>query len=101
MPSRRSKEMGIRLALGAQRGRLFAAVLSGALRLIVIGVGLGVPAAWAASRLIKSMLFGLEPADPATIGGAVLLLGIAALVAACLPAWRAARLDPLAALRHD
>jgi putative ABC transport system permease protein len=98
---RRSKEMGIRLALGAQRKTLIAMVLGGAVRLVAIGVVLGVPAAWTASRLVKSMLFGLEPADPATIGGAMLLLSTAALVAAYLPAWRASRVDPLVALRHE
>ena len=99
--ARRSKEMGIRLALGAPRKRLIAMVLTAAVRLVMVGVVLGVPAALAASRLVKSMLFGLEPTDPATIVGAVCVLSTAALVAAYLPAWRASRVDPLVALRHD
>jgi predicted permease len=99
--ARRAKEMGIRLALGAQRRRLIAMVLTGALRLVAVGVALGVPSAWAATRLVKSMLFGLEPTDPATLAAAVGLLSAAALIAAYVPAWRASRVDPLVALRHD
>lgn len=99
--TRRSKEIGIRLALGAQRTRLIGMVLLRALALVVVGVALGVPAAWMLSRFVKSMLFGLEPADPTTTGTAVLLLATAALVAAYLPAWRASRVDPLVALRHE
>jgi putative ABC transport system permease protein len=99
--ARRAKELGIRMALGAQRHRLIAMVLSSAVRLVGIGVVLGLPAAWAVSRWLESMLFGLNPADPATIGGAVLLLTTAGLVAAYLPARRASRADPLLALRHE
>jgi predicted permease len=99
--ARRAKELGIRMALGAQRQRLIAMVLSSAVRLVLIGVVLGLPAAWAVSRWLESMLFGLRPADPATIAGAILLLSTAALVAAYLPAHRASRADPLVALRHE
>jgi putative ABC transport system permease protein len=99
--SRRARELGIRMALGAQRRRVIAMVLAGAVRLVSIGVLLGLPAAWAISRWVESMLFGLDPADPATMGGAILLLTAAALVAAYVPARRAARADPLAALRHE
>jgi predicted permease len=99
--TRRAKELGIRMALGAQRQRLIAMVLSSAVRLVLIGVVLGLPAAWAVSRWLESMLFGLRPADPATIAGAILLLTTAALVAAYLPAHRASRADPLVALRHE
>jgi ABC-type lipoprotein release transport system permease subunit len=62
---------------------------------------LGLPAAWAASRWVESMLFGLEPADSATIGAAMLLLITASLLAAYLPARRASRVDPLVTLRHE
>jgi predicted permease len=99
--ARRTKEMGIRMALGARRGRLMAMVIKNAIRLVVFGIALGLPAAWAASRLVKSMLFGLTSTDPTTIAGSALLLTIAALLAAYLPAWRASRIDPMVALRHE
>jgi ABC-type antimicrobial peptide transport system permease subunit len=89
------------MALGAQRGRVIAMVVKGAARLTVFGIALGLPAAWAASRWVESMLFGLTPTDPAIIIGAALLLAAAALVAAYLPALRAARVDPATALRHE
>src|SRR5579872_2820669 len=98
--ARRTKELGIRMALGAQRRRVIAMVVNGAIRLIIIGVALGLPAAWAASRWVKSMLFGLTPTDPATTAGAALILVAAALLAAYLPARNASRVDPMTALRH-
>ncbi len=97
----RTREIGIRMALGARAARVVAFVLVGGARLVLIGVVVGLPIAWMASRWIESMLFGLTPADPATIGGAVVRLLAAALLAACVPALRAARVDPLTALRHE
>jgi ABC-type lipoprotein release transport system permease subunit len=70
-------------------------------RLVLIGIALGLPAAWAASRWVESMLFGVTPTDPAAICGATVLLATTAHLAAYLPARRASRLDPLVALRHD
>jgi len=99
--ARRTKEMGIRMALGAQRRRVIGMIVKGAVRLVVFGIALGLPAAWAASRWVKSMLFGLTPTDPATIAAAVAVLATAALLAAYLPARRASRVDPITALRHD
>ena len=99
--ARRTKEMGIRMALGAQRSRVIGMVVKSAVRLVLVGVALGLPAAWAASRSVESMLFGLAPTDPATIAGAALLLTAAALLAAYLPARRASRVDPMTALRHE
>ena len=93
--------MGIRMALGARAGLLIAMVLKSAIRPVLIGMMLGLPAAWAASRWVESMLFGLKPADPATIGAAILLLITASLLAAYLPARRASRVDPLITLRHE
>jgi predicted permease len=98
---RRTREIGIRMALGAQRGPVILMVLKDAARLVSIGVAVGLPAAWAASRGVESMLFGLKPTDPAAIGGAIALLTTAALVAAYLPARRASLVDPLTALRHE
>jgi ABC-type antimicrobial peptide transport system permease subunit len=99
--ARRTKEIGIRIALGAQPSRVVGLVLGDAARLVVIDIGIGLPAAWAAARWVQSMLFGLTATDPATVGGAVMLMAIAAQIAAYLPAWRASRVDPLAALRHE
>jgi predicted permease len=99
--AQRTKEIGIRMALGAQATRVVALVLTGGARLVVIGIALGLPAAWASSRWVESMLFGLTPTDPAAFGGAIVVLTSAAQLAAYLPARRASRLDPLTALRHD
>jgi predicted permease len=99
--ARRTREIGIRMALGAERRRVIALVRRSATRLVLIGVALGVPVALAGSRWIESMLFGLKPTDLATTGCAVGLLVITAQVAACVPAWRASRVDPLAALRQE
>jgi putative ABC transport system permease protein len=99
--AQRTKEIGIRMALGAQGTRVVALVLKRSARLVLIGIALGLPAAWAASRWVESMLFGLTPADPVAIGGAILLLTTAAQLAGYIPARRASRVDPLVALRHE
>ena len=99
--AQRTKEIGIRMALGAHAGRVVQLVLRDGARLVGIGIALGLPAAWLASRWTKSMLFGVTPTDPTAIGGALALLTVAALLASYLPARRASRLDPLTALRHE
>ena len=99
--ARRVKEMGIRLALGAHRRRVTALVLWSAARLVLAGIAVGLPVAWASSRWIESLLFNLSPRDPSAVAGAVVALAITALVAAYLPARRASRVDPLVALRHE
>src|SRR5205823_5856149 len=70
--ARRTKEMGIRMALGAQRRHVIASVVRSAVQLVFLGVVMGIPAAWAASKWVKSMLFGLTATDPETIAGAAL-----------------------------
>ena len=98
---RRTSEIGIRMALGARRTDVTSMVLRETLVLVIAGVALGVPAALASTHLLRSLLFGLTPTDPVTIGAmSVLMLGIAAL-AGYLPARRAARVDPMVALRHE
>jgi putative ABC transport system permease protein len=99
--ARRTKEIGIHMALGAQRQRVIALVLKGARRSLLIGLAIGLPVALGASRWVESMLFGLRPTDPVAIVAAVLLLATVAHVAAYLPALRASRVDPLVALRHE
>ena len=99
--SRRTREIGIRMALGAQARRVITSVVSGGTLLVAIGVVAGLPAVWIGSRWIESLLFNVRPLDPATIAGAILVLLIAAQLAAYLPARRASRVDPLEALRHE
>ncbi len=99
--ARRTKEIGVRIALGARRTEVIAMILGGAVRLVAIGVLLGLPAAWLASRWIGAMLFDVGPADPATVAGAIALLTASALVAAYMPARRASLVDPIVALRHE
>ncbi|MCI0390592.1 MAG: ABC transporter permease [Acidobacteria bacterium] len=99
--ARRANEIGIRMALGADRRDVLWLVLRDALRLVLIGAALGIPAALAAARLVASQLFGISAADPGAIVVATLVLLIVAAVAGYLPARRATRVDPLVALRCE
>src|SRR5262245_8062937 len=99
--AQRVKEIGVRMALGADRTRVVWMTLGEAFRLILSGVAIGVPVAVAAMRLAKSLLYELTPGDPLTLTSVVALLAAVALVAAYLPARRAARVDPMVALRVD
>jgi ABC-type antimicrobial peptide transport system permease subunit len=99
--ARRRAEFGLRLALGASRGEVSWLVLRETLAVIALGVAIGVPLALLASRFISRMLYGLDPTDPVTITAAVVILAIVATLAGYLPARRAARIDPLVALRHE
>jgi len=98
---RRTNEIGIRVALGAARSQVIALVMSSAIRMLALGVAFGLAAAWAASRVISSMLFGLTANDPTTIAVALTVLLVTGLLAAYLPARRATRIEPLAALRCE
>jgi predicted permease len=98
---RRTSEIGIRLALGATRGRVLAMVLKQSLLLVAIGIAGGVPMTLAGARLISNRLFGVGPADPLTIAAAALLLIAVAAVAGFLPARRASRVDPMVSLRYE
>ena len=99
--ARRTHEIGIRMALGASRQAISKLVLSDALRLVLIGLGVGAALAIAGSRLAAALLYGLAPHDPLTYVVAVVLLAGVALVATLLPARRAARVDPMVALREE
>jgi predicted permease len=99
--SQRTNEIGIRLALGAERRQVRGMVLREASRLAVLGVLSGLAVALALVKLVKSMLYGLKPADPVSFAGAGCLLMLVALVAAWIPALRASRVEPMEALRHE
>jgi putative ABC transport system permease protein len=97
----RTREIGVRMAFGADRGRVLAMVLKDAGRLAIIGIAIGVAGAVAATRVLRGMLHGVTPLDPATFGAVIGLLAAVALAATLLPARRAARLDPVDALRSE
>jgi predicted permease len=99
--ARRTREIGIRMALGAQPKSVLWLVMREAIRLVVIGMVIGVGGALISTRWISTLLFGLTPTDPLTIGIASLLLMAVAALAAYLPARRASRVDPMVVLRHE
>jgi predicted permease len=97
----RTREIGIRVALGARPADVLGLVVGGGLKLTLAGVLLGLAGAFAGSRALGSMLYGVTPHDPATFGGIALLMGAVALLASYLPARRAMRVDPVVALRQE
>jgi putative ABC transport system permease protein len=97
----RTSEIGVRMALGADRTRVIRMVLQGAFSQVAIGLGLGVPLALAAARLMSRQLFGVEPWDPRMLLTATIVLCSAALLASSIPATRAASVEPMAALRTE
>jgi predicted lysophospholipase L1 biosynthesis ABC-type transport system permease subunit len=99
--SRRTSEIGIRMALGAARGSIVWMVLRQVLLLSAFGVLIGIGTVWETTAFLKSFLFGLQPNDPLAIGGAVGILVLCAVLAGYAPAWRASRIDPMVALRHE
>ena len=99
--SNQTREIGIRLALGARHSNIQWSVLSRVLLLLALGLMVGMPAAMAANRLLSSMLFELKPTDPLSIAMALLLLVTVAVLAGYLPARRAAKVDPMVALRYE
>ena len=101
LATQRTREMGIRMALGAQLHQVFALVLGSGLRLAVAGVIGGFVLALALTRLLASLLVGVNPGDPLTYGGVALLLLTTVALACSVPARRAVRADPMVALRYE
>jgi ABC-type antimicrobial peptide transport system permease subunit len=97
----RTREIGVRSALGASRSSIIAMVLRQGLRLTGLGVAIGLAGAFAATQAIAAMLFGVSAMDPVTYAGVIALLGAVSLIACGVPAWRASRLDPASTLRAD
>jgi putative ABC transport system permease protein len=97
----RTREIGIRMSLGASRGRVLGEVLREGMRLAVLGLVVGIAGAFAAGRVLASLLSEVKPGDPLIFVATAGLLAVVALIACYLPARRAARLDPMTALRYE
>jgi len=97
----RTREVGIRMALGASRGRVLRTEIGSALRLVAIGIAVGIPAAVASGRIIATQLFGVAPGDPVTLAAVAAAMTLVAALAAYGPARRASRVDPIVALRTE
>ena len=99
--SRRTKEIGVRLALGAQRDAVVRLVMRDALRVVLLGLVLGLPAAWWLTRLLSNLLFDVSPRDPLTFAVVIGVIAVVGVAASLTPAWRASRVEPVVALRVD
>ena len=99
--SERTTEIGIRMALGAQRADMMSLILRQSFRLVLIGIAAGIAGAFAATQVVATLLYGIGRADIATYAGVVALLALAALAASYIPARRAMKVDPMVALRHE
>lgn len=99
--ARRTREVGIRVALGAQHRDLLRLVVGQGILLVLIGAAIGIAAALGVTRLISSMLYGLHASDPVTFAAVAILLTLVAFAACYIPARRAVRVDPIVALRYE
>jgi predicted permease len=99
--SRRTREIGIRVAIGAGRGRVLTMVLGGGVSLALLGIGAGLVLAFGVTRLLSGLLHGVTPADPLTFVVVTCALTGVAILASAVPAWRASRVDPVIALRSE
>jgi len=99
--TQRTSEIGIRMALGAESRDIFRLIVGNAVKLVGLGLGIGVVVAFMSTRLMRSLLYGVEPGDPITVAAICVVIAVVALVASWIPARRAARVDPLVAIRYD
>jgi len=99
--ARRTNEIGVRMALGANRSNVVVIVMRRALVLVAIGLAIGIPVALVGGRLMRTQLYGVSAYDPLTLAGAVIVLGAAAALAGFIPARRAASIEPMNALRTE
>jgi putative ABC transport system permease protein len=99
--ARRTQEIGIRLALGATRGNVLRLIIGHGMALAVTGIAIGLATAWALTRLLSTLLFGVSPHDPATFAAIAAILAGVAFLASFLPGRRATRVDPLETLRDE
>ena len=101
MVKERRHEIAIRIALGAARSHVLTQIMKQGLQVTALGVTIGLAGAFAVNRLIASLLFGVQPTDPVTIGSVIATIAAVAVIASWLPAWRASRLDPNLVLRDE
>ena len=99
--AQRTRELGIRVALGANRGAVVWSVLSEPTRLVGTGLAIGLAGTFAAGRVVERLLYGVRPTDPVTLVAVAFVLLVVALIAGYVPARRATRVDPITALRAD
>jgi ABC-type antimicrobial peptide transport system permease subunit len=99
--AQRTREFGVRVALGATRGRVISEVLRAGLRLTVIGLAIGTAGAFVLTRSLSALLFEISPLDPLSYSAAVVLLALVSICACLVPAWRASRVDPIIAMQSE